>query len=464
MSFSYVNNRILTSNEHFLVLSPSTVKIVGRSAAIVLQQLHYWISSPARYGNVEEDRRWIYNTYEEWQSQIKVFSTKTIQRAFKKLSDSGLVLIKRMNKKASDQTKSYTINYEKLNELTGADESKSIKIQDKLSSPSGQNDQIIIRNTKKTTEKTSFTERDVENQNEKKDSTHIKADTLPINIPEEMLSIWNTIVEENKNQLSLDPLRTRFLKKAFTDSFDGDMNQWKEYCYKITSSKFLMGEVNDFKASLDWSLKFETIHRIKEGAYNQGTRATGKDLVKNSSGSAVLDFDEIIEHESKEAIDIRKKIIKKIGNDLYKSWFTESRIIMKEGRGIIFVSNRFRSDRIQTQFSNVLETLFLDVNISSDCASLKEEETQNKEDISCSNVEKNDLPNTNIEKHIPVENQNVLNVIPKISKDHIGTYNKNTKNMIIKNVIQSIDTGRISSFFTNKNKNSKAFDVNLAFQ
>jgi hypothetical protein len=242
------------------------------------------------------------------------------------------------------------------------------------------------------------------------------------------------------------------------------MNQWKEYCYKITSSKFLMGEVNDFKASLDWSLKFETIHRIKEGAYNQGTRATGKDLVKNSSGSAVLDFDEIIEHESKEAIDIRKKIIKKIGNDLYKSWFTESRIIMKEGRGIIFVSNRFRSDRIQTQFSNVLETFFLDVNISNDCASLKEEETQNKEDISCSNVEKNDLPNTNIEKHIPVENQNVLNVIPKISKDHIGTYNKNTKNMIIKNVIQSIDTGRISSFFTNKNKNSKAFDVNLAFQ
>jgi hypothetical protein len=153
MSFSYVNNRILTSNEPFLVLSPSTVKIVGRSAAIVLQQLHYWISSPARYGNVEEDKRWIYNTYEEWQSQIKVFSTKTIQRAFKKLGDSGLVLSKKMNKKASDQTKSYTIDYEKLSELVDVDESNFVKTQDKVSSPSGQNDSIIIRNTKRTTKK-----------------------------------------------------------------------------------------------------------------------------------------------------------------------------------------------------------------------------------------------------------------------------------------------------------------------
>ncbi len=456
MSFSYVNNRILTSNEPFLVLSPSTVKIVGRSAAIVLQQLHYWISSPARYGNVEDDRRWIYNTYGEWQNQIKVFSTKTIQRAFKKLGDSGLVLSKKMNKKASDQTKSYTINYEKLSELIGFNESKFAKTQDKVSSPSGQNDSILIRNTKRTTEKTSFTERDVENQNEKKDSTHIKADTLPINIPEEMLSIWNTIVEENKNQLSLDPLRTRFLKKAFTDSFDGDMNQWKEYCYKITSSKFLMGEVNNFKASLDWSLKFEKIHRIKEGAYNQGTRATEKGIVKDSSGSALVDFDEIIEHESKEGIDIRRKIIKKIGNNMYKSWFTESRIIMKEGRGIIFVSNRFRSDRIQTQFSNVLETLFLDVNISSDYASLKEEDNQD-------NAEKGDLANANIEKQFSVENNKKTTFIQKTRKDKFDIRNKKIRNMIYNYTMRDEERGGIDSFLVNKNYNPNISDANLVF-
>jgi len=276
MSFSYVNNRILTSNEPFLVLSPSTVKIVGRSAAVVLQQLHYWISSPAHYGNVEEERRWIYNTYEEWQGQIKIFSTKTIQRAFKKLSDSGLVLSKKMNKKASDQTKSYTIHYEKLSELIDFDAPKFNRAQDKVSSSTGQNDSIIIKNTKRTTERTSFTENVEPIQIGKENCSHMNTESELANIPEEMLTIWNSIIEKNRTHLSITPLRVRFLKKAFADSFEKEMSQWREYCCKIDSSKFLMGEVNEFRASLDWCLKFETIHRIKEGAYNQGTRSTEK--------------------------------------------------------------------------------------------------------------------------------------------------------------------------------------------
>lgn len=509
MSFNYVNNRILTSNEPFLVLSPTTVKIVGRSAAIVLQQLHYWISSPAPYGNVEEDKRWIYNTYEEWQSQIKVFSTKTIQRAFKKLGDSGLVLSKRMNKKASDQTKSYTIDYEKLGELTGINESKSIKTQDKMSSPSGQNGSIIIKNTKRTTEKTYFTERDEKNQNEKEYSTPIKTDTIAINIHEEMLSIWNAAIEENKNQLSLDPLRTRFLKKAFTDSFQSDMNQWREYCNKIASSKFLMGEVNQFKASLDWCLKFETIHRIKEGAYNQVTRTAAKDLVRSSSESIETDLNKMMEHESAGAIDIRKKIIKKIGNDLYKSWFEESRIVMKEGSGTIFVANRFRSDRLQTQFGGVLEALFLDVNISSDYASLKESEIKDESDFlsapveevfetfeecipsekdlqtpfyeNISNVEFTNLAKLPIEfsGDIDVENDDSLHVSLKkrclnggdkessspheTAKDNIRAYVKSAKNGIYKYKAYVGGGEDIHSFRMKGNYNSKVSNAHSVF-
>lgn len=399
MSFNYVNNRILTSNEPFLVLSPSTVEIVGRSAAIVLQQLHYWISSPGQYGNVEDNKRWIYNSYEEWQNQIKVFSTKTIQRAFKKLCDLGVVLTKKMNKKASDQTKSYTINYEKLNELTGVGESHVSEGEDKLSSPSGQNDQIFIKNTKKTTEKTSFTKREEKNQNKKEDFMLTKTKISSTSIPEEMLSIWNTVVDENKTQLSLDPLRTRFFKKAFTDAFQNNMDQWREYCYKIASSKFLMGEVNDFKASLDWSLKFEIIHRIKEGAYNQGTRITGKDLIKNSNESIEVDLNNITDHESREAISIRKKIIKKVGNSMYQSWFSKSRIIMKEGRGTIFVANKFRNDRIQTQFCDVLESLCLEVDFSNDYASMREEDTQNENKANCAQIQKCNLSGIDVDTH-----------------------------------------------------------------
>jgi hypothetical protein len=419
MSFSYVNNRILTTNEPFLVLSPSTVKIVGRSAAIVLQQLHYWISSPKKYGVWDEDQRWIYNTYEEWQKQIKIFSTKTIQRAFKTLSDLNLVISKKMNKKASDQTKSYTIDYAKLSELIGVDATEPKKQEDKMAKSSGQNDSILIKNTKRTSKKTSITEEKVENQK-------FEVSNSKKNIPEEMLLAWNKIIEDNKKNVTITPLRARFLKKAFTDSFECDIDKWKEYCYKIASSKFLMGEVNEFKASLDWCLKFETIHRIKEGSYSQGTRNAAE--IGNRNSSVLIDINNnIFQNESVEAFNIRKFIIKKIGNSLYASWFSDARISIKEGRGVVNVKNNFIKDHIKTQFRDLMEELSLEVNHSSDYLSLTE-----SCELKYDTTQKTNLPST---EHIKFSldekytNTKLRNILDESSMFFLGQIRRN-KNSI----------------------------------
>ncbi len=384
MSYKHVNKRVLSTNEPFLVLSPATVKIVGRSAAIVLQQLHYWISSPAQYGQEKDGRRWIYNTYEEWHKQIKVFSTKTIQRAFKTLVDLEIVLSERINKKASDQTLSYTIVYEKLAQLLNIEEFETHQTEDKMTKSSGQNDPIFIKNTNKTTEKTFLSE-----NSEKIEIFDLDRNKKKINISDEMLCIWNNIIETNNSVISLNTHRSRFLNKAYTDFFQSDINQWKAYCHKIASSKFLMGEVKDFKASIDWCLKFDIIQKIMEGQYSQGTRQVRSEKCEQDINSKPTLISMPEDNESPDAISVRNNIQLKIGNDLYISWFADSRIIIEQGRGTLFVGSDFKKDRIKNQFRDILEDLNLDVNFCENFQDLKEK----CKDEFCENKEEEHLIN-----------------------------------------------------------------------
>ena len=63
------------------------------------------------------------------------------------------------------------------------------------------------------------------------------------------------------------------MKQAFKDKFGSCLEKWEKYCKDIASSKFLMGEIKSFRATLDWALKFDIIQKILEGNYGIGDRA-----------------------------------------------------------------------------------------------------------------------------------------------------------------------------------------------
>ena len=109
----------LLINEPPLQLLPSLAKRVGLNQAIVIQQLHYWIG---RSKNVRDNRRWVYNSYDEWQRESFPFwSISTIQRIFKGLEASKLILSAHdYNKMATDRTKWYAIDYDELDKLTSS--------------------------------------------------------------------------------------------------------------------------------------------------------------------------------------------------------------------------------------------------------------------------------------------------------------------------------------------------------
>jgi hypothetical protein len=58
--------------------SPDLARVVGRTEAIFLQQLHYWLTSDKSHGFFYENKRWVYNTYQDWQEQIKIVSSNQL--------------------------------------------------------------------------------------------------------------------------------------------------------------------------------------------------------------------------------------------------------------------------------------------------------------------------------------------------------------------------------------------------
>lgn len=106
-------SKLLLDDKPIIVL-PSLAKKVGLNEAIFLQQLNYWLQESK---HCYEDKKWVYNTQEDWQDQFPFWSISTIRRTISKLESIGLLISGNFNKKNFDRTKWYTISYEELEGL-----------------------------------------------------------------------------------------------------------------------------------------------------------------------------------------------------------------------------------------------------------------------------------------------------------------------------------------------------------
>jgi uncharacterized phage protein (TIGR02220 family) len=107
----------LLINENPVMIVPSLAVKIGLNEAVVLQQIHYWLGiSKHRF----EERKWVYNTYQDWQKQLPFWSVSTIKRTILSLERQGFLISGNWNVLKMDQTKWYTIDYLKLAELEEA--------------------------------------------------------------------------------------------------------------------------------------------------------------------------------------------------------------------------------------------------------------------------------------------------------------------------------------------------------
>ncbi|MFS4465988.1 conserved phage C-terminal domain-containing protein [Staphylococcus haemolyticus] len=103
-------NNLLIDDYPILVL-PKLATEIGLNEAIVLQQMHYWLK---KSNHNYDGRRWIYNSYKEWEQHFPFWSNATIRRTISSLEKQELLFVGNYNKAGFDNTKWYSIDYFKL--------------------------------------------------------------------------------------------------------------------------------------------------------------------------------------------------------------------------------------------------------------------------------------------------------------------------------------------------------------
>ncbi|MDT8903262.1 hypothetical protein [Anaeroselena agilis] len=116
----------LLLDEYPLLVLPLLAVAIGLNEAIVTQQIHYWLKNIEKSRARNEDeynyhyhdgRVWVYNTIPDWQEQFPFWCEETVRRILKKLKDGGILLTGKYNRLRYDQTKWYTLDYQKIDEL-----------------------------------------------------------------------------------------------------------------------------------------------------------------------------------------------------------------------------------------------------------------------------------------------------------------------------------------------------------
>ncbi len=416
-----MTSKLVPSSSMLLVL-PDLAKKIGLNAAIVLQQVHYWLN-PKVNSNVIQGKHWVYNTYEQWQQQFSFWSLKTIQRIINKLEEQGLLIS--FIKRDPIITKYYSIDYDELramgiapNQFASASESasgqadqvnvstsknpagqidhpklsemtKGLSVkkdkprqsdQDhhpKLSRPTcpeGQSDPMQLdkmtrlynKDTKITTEITSPPLTPPQ-----KSSTDDQVDMKDRKMKEEdlknLIDIWNEQVQGQLDPplLSLNSNSRQQLESLMHYVFSDDANKWLAYCKKIGSCRFLLGQNRSgFRVTLGWALKQKNAHKVLEGAIydkpQQDSQTTDTYQPKNPD-----EFDAEIERHCRNNnypdlwLTICKRLVRRISQPTFKSWFFDVHPVeLSKDRVLLATINQFRRDYIQTNFIGALEDVF----------------------------------------------------------------------------------------------------------
>ncbi len=351
---------------------------------IILCKLYSWLSKKDnKYGFSYDDKQWVRNSYSSWQKKIEIFSKSTIRRALSKLEQDKLISSRTFEegKKfcGGEQVKYFTLNFGIIENFLNTSKCLAINAHKapKKSRGDVQNDHPHlshkISTLKKTLKKKLSPSNSQSAQQDRKLKNIFSSDQIQKIIS--MKQIWNELVEGKGDKFVLDQISKReqaYLLKALVQYFSNDVDLWKIFCTKITTSSFLMGEKTYFKVSLSWILRFANLQKVMDGnLYGLGDRSPKpfKNIVHSQESSLVCDLNNDIlmdgfvqESMIQEALNIRQKILQRVGEGAYISWFSKARLVLNDHKKyVLYVENSFIKNSIQNRFDIHLKGLTDDV-------------------------------------------------------------------------------------------------------
>jgi hypothetical protein len=109
---------IFGERTHVFIGSERLAMLIGLEGALIVSKIAYWIKHPCTENNIVDDKRWVYNSWPNWQEDnFPYWSETKVRRQFDKLRKEGILLSGCYNKDGRDRTLWWTLNMDKIREI-----------------------------------------------------------------------------------------------------------------------------------------------------------------------------------------------------------------------------------------------------------------------------------------------------------------------------------------------------------
>lgn len=269
--------------------------------AVVLNQLLYWTQRVKDFDLLLEEERsfhpdcnvsprhgWIYKSADELSDETMLCTTRpTMRKYLKFLVDQGWIDERRNLHNKWNKTTEYRLNLRKLQQdlfslgyalpgypllLTRQEKNDSPElleeqnVQKSTANENGEHSKerklpSMLKNfPSKEKNLTSYTYTEITHKNTSKERHARESASL-------MLDLWKQHI--GQDQIPLTEARQRHLDSLLALHFHGDINLWKQFCLRVKSSPFLMGEGRrKWQVTLEWILSKENLLKILKGNFD----------------------------------------------------------------------------------------------------------------------------------------------------------------------------------------------------
>jgi hypothetical protein len=407
-----MHNDIFIEGDKRLVITTQMIQKFGDTAAKFLAQLNYWLKKDA-IGFEKSGKKWIYNTATEWSAQIGV-STRSVERAIKKLKDIGVIEVSKLSPVPQIQTNYFTIDYESYHLfLRGDDNDKHLKKSvNKNDNREGKASEAVEKSHSDTVSGsprrsvgiyTKITNKDYLNNKSEKNfeknnfvtNTVGQGTTSPTTPEEKRTSLEEyqaqetinptensktspevpakapletnenvqkttpqpTIVQDMMREITselptLEAKLTKDIAKCLVAAFKTKFdNDLNRFAHYLKRIKSSKYLMGEgFILTLNWILSYKTIDRILNGEL--GVTLAEYNVPKDLETIATTHID--TQSESDIAKKIRQRYKSYFGADMYTAWMMQVIIHTQDTRVVIEAPSRFVKDRVQQHVDQLI--------------------------------------------------------------------------------------------------------------
>ncbi|WP_070817175.1 hypothetical protein [Staphylococcus sp. HMSC063A07] len=245
-------NKLLIDDYPIQVLPKLAVEI-GLNEAIILQQMHYWLNAS---NHKYDGKKWIYNSYPEWQKQFPFWSLITIKRTIYSLEKQELLHIGNYNKAKFDKTKWYSINYQTIERMIQP------SYQNDTTSVSKRDDERI-KKSRPIPETTPETSSETSSNNSATDVTH-----------ERFEEWWKLYDKKKDKKLTFSKFKSCLKKHSFEQIMQGTreyIKTIKNKQYQKYPKTFLTNEsyMNDYSEEMPQETSNQYTDAFERAAHSQ---------------------------------------------------------------------------------------------------------------------------------------------------------------------------------------------------